>query len=233
MPWNDVTIVRVVQETPVDRTFHLAPAPGGALLEGLPGQYLVLRDPTEEPARDWYFSLSGMPSKDGLLRFTVRARGEAVARIYDAPQGTAWVVKAPAGAFVVTAAEGEPVVLAAAGSGITPFRTFLEQRRTDGVQDPVWLFHCARGPQELLFGAELAAWAAEEPALNYRPRITGDDVAWDGPRGRLDTDALRPALADPAKVKFYACGPGPFVEAALDAAAALGVPEDRRLREAW
>ncbi len=233
MPWNDVTIVRVVQETPLDRTFHLALAEGAAF-EGTPGQYVVLRDPAESPERDWYFSLSGVPDPDGRVRITVRGRGDAVQRIYDAPVGTRWRLQPPAGSFHIEGPAEESVVLLAAGSGVTPFRAFVEQRLTEDGTDPVWLFHCAKHGEELLFRAEFQAWSDAADAFTYVPSVTGtDDPAWAGRRGRLDAAALDPALPAPERARVYACGPGPFVEAALETAAALGVPEERRLREAW
>ena len=232
MPWNDVTIERVVQETPLDRTFHLR-LTANATFEGVPGQYVVLRDPTEEPERDWYFSLSGLPDGEGRLRITVRGRGDPVRRIYDAPVGTGWRVQPPAGDFRIEAPTGEPVVLAAAGSGVTPFRAFIEHRLAAGIEDPIWLFHSARVAEELLFHREFEAWARDADAFHYVPTVTGDDTAWAGPRGRVDAKALAPAIDAPDAVRVYACGPGPFVDAALDCAASLGVPEARRLRERW
>lgn len=232
MAWHDVTIERVVQETPLDRTFHLR-LETGEPFAATPGQYVVLRDPTEEPARDWYFSLSGMPGEDGQVRITVRGRGEPVRRIYDASPGARWSLQPPAGTFHVEGPPDETVVLLAAGSGVTPFRTFLEARRAAGRTEPVWLLHSARTGDELLFRAEFDAWARDLPHVHYRPTITGEDDAWTARRGRIDADLLRPAIGDPAAVRVYACGPGPFVEHALETAAALGVPEARRLRERW
>lgn len=232
MPWNDVTITRVVQETPLDRTFHLA-LTGEAAFTCTPGQYVIVRDPAEQPERDWYFSLSGMPAADGALRVTVRGRGDAVGRIYDAAVGTRWTVQQPAGDFHVEGPRGEAVVLAAAGSGVTPFRAFVEQRLQAECADPVWLFHSAKSAAELLFHEEFRAWAAAHEAFHYVPTVTGEDDTWTGRRGRLDSDALRPALGAPESARVYACGPGPFVDSALEVAAALGVPEARRLRERW
>lgn len=232
MPWNDVTIERVIQESPLDRTFHLRLGEG-ACYEATPGQYVVLRDPSEEPERDWYFSLSGVPGEDGTLRITVRGRGDPVKRIYDAPVGTRWRCQPPAGTFHIEGPQGDAVVLLAAGSGVTPFRAFVEHRLASGSTDPIWLFHSARHGDELLFREEFASWAAKADTFHYVPTVTGDDEAWSGRRGRVDADALGPAVPAPDAVRVYACGPAPFVDAALETAETLGVPEARRLREGW
>ena len=234
MTWTDVTVLDVQQETPCDRTFVLAPDPAATRRFTFePGQHLKLRDPTERPERDWYFSLSGAPRPDGLLRVTVRGRGEHVQRIYEAPVGTRWVAEPPAGTFHVRGAPGETLVLLAAGSGVTPFRAFLEQERARGRTTPVWLVQCARSAVELLFHDEFSAWATTWPALRYRPTLTGEDPAWEGPTGRIGADVLAPALAEPATARVYACGPQTFIDDVLGAAEALGVASERCVREGW
>jgi len=235
MTWVDVTIAQVVQETPLDRSFLLARADAEpAAFVFAPGQYVRLRDPQAREERDWYFSLSAAPHDDGTLRVTVRARGDAVQGIYDAPVGTRWRVSAPAGEFHVAGPRGERVVLAAAGSGITPFRAFVEHRIRQGNQDPVWLLHCARHVEELVFRGEFEAWAGEHEAFTYVPTVTGgEDADWKGRRGRVDASLLTTALAEPATARLYACGPAAFVEAVLALGTDLGVPPERLLREQW
>jgi ferredoxin-NADP reductase len=234
MTWTDVTILEVQQETPCDRTFLLDPAPDGrARFTFDPGQYLRLRDPTEHPERDWLFSLSGAPREDGRLRITVRGRGDHVQRIYEAPVGTHWVAEPPAGSFHVHAAAGDSLLLAAAGSGVTPFRAYLEAYRQAGLTHPVWLFQSTRAAEELLFGEELTAWSAATDTFTYVPTLTGRDESWTGLRGRFGPENLGQALGSPSSTRVYACGPFAFVDEILHVARLFGVPEDRCVREGW
>ena len=232
MTWVDVTIAEVVQETPVDRSFVLAvPAAHRADFRFAPGQYVQLRDPADAEARDWYFSLSAAPNEEGTLRVTIRGRGEPVQRIYAAQPGTRWHALEPAGSFRLEASAGERVVLAGAGSGVTPFRAFVEHRSMRGSEDAVWLLHSARAAEELLFRREFLAWSDAIDVFTYVPTVTTASDAWNGRRGRVDTDLLREALGDPQRARIYACGPPRFVSTVLAKAAALGVPEERCLDE--
>jgi ferredoxin-NADP reductase len=234
MAWRDVTILRVVQETPCDRTFVLAPeAPLAPPEAFVPGQYVRLRDPAVRSDRAWAFSLSGVPEADGALRVTVRGRGPAVRHLYEAAAGTRWEATPPEGDFRVQALPGEVLVLVGAGSGVTPFRACLELRRRAGAQAPAWLLQSSRRAGELLFREEFEIWAREDASLHYVPTVTGADGAWSGRRGRLDAEALAPALGAPERVRVHACGPAAFVEHVHAAARRLGVAEERCLRESW
>ncbi len=234
MTWVEATIAHVVQETPLDRSFVLAlPDAAHADFAFVPGQYVVVRDPNETPARDWYFSLSAAPNDQGTVRVTVRARGDAVQHIYGASEGATWLIQPPAGGFHVEASAGERVVLAAAGSGVTPYRAFVEHHAELGDDTPVWLLHCARTSAELLFHAEFAAWSDERSVFTYVPTVTAEEAGWTGRRGRIDAALVAEAVGDAAVARLYACGPGPFVEAVHERGARAGLTPERLVREAW
>lgn len=224
MTWADVTIDEVVQETPLDRSFVLrVPSEHRAAFAFTPGQYVRLRDPVDAEARDWYFSLSAAPNEAGTLRVTVRGRGEAVQGIYAARPGATWRLAPPAGDFGFDAQPSERIVLAGAGSGVTPFRAFLEQQAADGPARDIWLLQSARRGAELLFQREFAAWSDAWDTLTYRPTVTGALSTWDGRRGRIDEALLREALGDGAEVRLFACGPDAFVDGVFAQAVALGI----------
>ena len=233
MTWVDVTIDEVVQETPLDRSFVLrVPREHRAAFAFTPGQYLRLRDPRDADAREWYFSLSGAPNDDGTLRVTVRGRGDAVQGIYAGRVGSTWQSVPPAGDFEFDTDPHERIVLAGAGSGVTPFRALLEQQANTGSQRSIWLLHSARSADELLFHADFETWSAAGAAFTYRPTITGEDAAWTGRKGRIDAVLLQEALGEgAAAVRLFACGPGPFVDAVFAQAAALGLAPERCCRQ--
>ena len=124
-------------------------------------------------------------------------------------------------------------MLAGAGSGVTPYRAFVEQRVRAGDEDPVVLLQSARTPEDLLFLEEFRAWSDAAKAFTHVPTVTSDAGDWSGRRGRIDADLLREAVGDPETVHVFACGPGDFVDTVLDLAADLGVPPARRLRERY
>ena len=224
MTWVDVTIAEVVQETEVDRSFVLAvPPEHRTALRFAPGQYVRLRDPRDATRRDWYFSLSGAPNEEGTLRITVRGTGAYVQPVYGARRGMIWRAAPPAGAFLITAPETGRVVLVAAGSGVTPFRAFLEhQAATDG-DTPICLLQSARSAGELVFLEEFRAWSATRASFLYVPTVTGPDGGWGGRMGRIDARLLAEAVDAPDAARLFACGPRGFVDDMLELATGLGL----------
>jgi len=99
----------------------------------------------------------------------------------------------------------------------------------------VRLLQSARQAEESIFRAEFAECADACAWFDYLPTVTraAQDDPWTGRRGRIDDDALRAAVPRPEATRFYACGPGAFVRAQLEAATALGIPKERTHKEQW
>lgn len=224
-------------ETPVDRTFSFrVPAGGAEAFRSLPGQFLTISDPDDEvrPPRRRAYSLSSAPADVGILEVTVRDLGEFGMRFFAFEPGKVLEVLPPRGKFTL-AEGGDDVLLLAAGSGVTPFRSFARQWAATGASRRLTLATSAKVAEELVFDREFRALAGAKPSFRYVPIATREPIgrAFEGRRARIDEDLLRSLVRDPAATWVYACGPAPFVTAMLDLAAALGVPEARRKKEAW
>lgn len=225
MSWHSLTVTRVLQEGPRDRSFELEPATSEAQhFRFEPGQYLVLRDPKDAQPADMYYALSGGPEADGRLRITVRRAGPGSLRMYEQPVGAVLHARAPQGDARIDSPPGSTLLLLAAGAGAAPHRASLLHRVESGRQDPVWLFLCAAAPDELLFHDEFSRLARQCPWLQLRPIVTRPTPAWTGPVGRLGAAQLAPALTRPATTHVHACGPRGFVQAMFALAQGAGVP---------
>lgn len=229
-------VARVTQETPQDRTLLLEPPPEARerMQRFVPGQFLVLHDTLDGAPIARAYSLSSAP--DAPLEITVRDMGTYGHHLYGLPVGARLHASPPRGHFTLEAQVQGPLLLAAGGAGLTPFRSFVRALAARGHRLPVAVLHSVRTPAELLFRAEFEALARAHPWLAYRPTVTrpqpGD--GWSGPTGRLDAQRLAEALpAGPPPSLLYACGPTAFVDAALAAAAAVGLPANRLRRERW
>jgi len=95
------------------------------------------------------------------------------------PQGvaTSWLARLPlgalvplflrpAGAFAPPADPAVPVIMVGPGTGVAPFRGFLQRRRAQraagGALGPSWLFFgCRNAEEDFLYRAELEEYAAE------------------------------------------------------------------------
>ncbi len=235
MEWRDSQIVRVVDETPLDRTLFLeVPAGCDHWLDFRPGQFVVMSDPeAATPVRRAY-SLSSAPREHAHLCITVRRMGGFGCVLHGFGPGKGIRLEPPQGRFVL-AEDDAPLLLCAGGSGITPFRSFVVHLARQGRRAPVGLLQSAQQPEELLFHPLFEALTREAPWLAYEPTVTraAPEHPWPGRRGRIDADRIRARLGDPAATWFYACGPGAFVREMLELAAALGVPRERCRKEQW
>ncbi len=68
-----------------------------------------------------------------------------------------------------------PLVLFAGGTGIAPFRGFIQQRREQPNAGPIWLFYATRTRDDLPFERELAA-AVAQGALTLQVAFSQADV---------------------------------------------------------
>src|SRR5688572_23362576 len=161
------------------------------------------------------YSPSGAPRADGCIEITVKEiDGGKVSRhlCHDATPGDVLEIGPAFGTMTLPDADS-PVLLLAAGSGITPlasmFRTLAAQPRRASAT----LLYWARSRDELCFADELRALAARDDGLEVRFLFTRDRaVAADEAEGRIVEAQLAPWLSSGTQV--FACGPGDFVERA-------------------
>ncbi|WMJ69458.1 ferredoxin reductase [Stenotrophomonas sp. 24(2023)] len=106
-----------------------------------------------------------------------------------------------------------PVLLLAAGSGITPMRSLLREACQRPLAAPVDLFYWERTTAAQQFGDELRALAAGQPNLRVHLLATREGEV---PSPRIDTHPLEVAGDDTplAQRHVLACGPDGFVAAA-------------------
>lgn len=160
-----------------------------------------------------------------------------------ARQGGAWtrpislrIVSAPK--FHLPDDASRPIVMLASGSGIAPFRGFMQQRARDSSMGQNWLFHGVREPSHLMYRDEIERWigdgrlqyyaafSAADAALRFDP-LTGTLVTRPGSRRRLNVliedDTFAPTLWDLIRAEedggqgasVYICGRAEFAASML------------------
>ncbi|MFR9794836.1 globin domain-containing protein [Streptomyces sp. MS06] len=213
--WRRWEVVERVAETADVATFRLRPADGGPVPGFRAGQYVSVRVPLADGARQIrQYSLSGAPGA-GLRQISVkRVRGEAAAPDGEVSnhlhahlrRGDALELSAPYGDLVLGDAPGTPLLLASAGIGVTPVAAMLARLAEDGHRGPVTVVHGDRSPAEHALRAEQEAYAGKlaDAAVHL----------WyeqDAPAG------ARTGYVDLAEVpvapgtRAYLCGPLPFM----------------------
>jgi ferredoxin-NADP reductase len=236
MKTYSVPVLEVVQETPRDRTLALeVPEDARELFRFHPGQFLTVRDPAWHSGVKRAYSLTGSPTERGVLRLTIRDDGKMGRHLYERTPGARIETTLPQGKFLLDVPADRPLVLAAGGAGVGPFRGFLRALRESDGGASVTLLASARTAEETLFRVELERLASERPWFTYLPTLTREPAgtAWTGRRGRVDALLFRSTVHDPAHTIVYTCGPTVFVEAIVRFAHAAGLPDAHVRREKW
>jgi ferredoxin-NADP reductase len=197
--------------------------PGRGWKGHTPGQYVRIGVDVNG-VRQWraYSVTSDRTRTDGCFSITVKAiPGGKVSNhlVHRTKPGTVIQLDQAAGEFVLPAQRPDKALFITAGSGITPVMGIL--RNHPELTDVV-LLHSAPTADDVVFGAELRALAADG-----RIRLVEQhtDV-----HGMLDVAAIADLVPDLAERSTWACGPVGMLEALEEHWAATGL-DDRLFTE--
>lgn len=227
-------------------SWYLQTADGRSPGEFLPGQYVSVAVPLAPGHRQLrQYSLSDRP---GAPHWRLTIKRAPASDAAPAGQVSNWLhqhvqvgdmlsVSAAFGDFAPQLAGQAPLVLMAAGVGVTPMMSVLAELAASGSQRPVhWLYACRDGAHHVLRQAADAALAQLPHAVRqvcYQQPQASDRLGADYQHGGLLDLAQAPLPADPALGDYYLCGPAAFMRAQWQALLALGVPATRIHREVF
>ena len=205
-------VIDIIDETPDTKSFVLAPNrhwPGHRA-----GQFVPIEVEIDGVrVRRCYSISSGASGPGDRITITVKRvpGGRVSSWLHDHLRaGDLIGLGQPDGEFVV---RGEaPLLLVAAGSGITPIIAILRDLEAcDALRDVV-LVHSARADGDAIFGRELATLAKQQPGLRLVAHRSGIS-------GRIDAAALRASVPDLAGREVFVCGPPGLVDIVTHAGA--------------
>ncbi|MFT0183226.1 pyridoxamine 5'-phosphate oxidase family protein [Pseudomonas benzopyrenica] len=236
--WRPLRIARIVQESTTIRSFHLEPVDAAGLLSYQAGQFLPIRV-TPRPGQPYLvrtYTLTSLPA-DGRYRISVKRDGLVSQLLHDQwREGDLIEARMPAGDFTLAPADTRPLVLLAAGIGITPLLAMLRQLVHEGRRT-VTLFYGARTRAERAFDRELAELLAQAPESIRMIRVLSDPsdalpgVDYDA-AGRIEMALLERQLPF-GDYDFYLCGPAAFTQGLYDGLRGHGIEDDRIHAEAF
>lgn len=197
-------IRNVAKETPDTFTLKLAPESGSNGGKFQPGQFSML----------WVFgvgelpiSISGDPSEEDQLVYTVRSVGQATNALVTRAVGAGVGVRGPFGTgWPIAAARGRDVIIVAGGIGLAPLRPViyevLNHRKDYGR---LVVLYGARSPRDLLYRKELAAWSRQRET---QVLVTVDygGMSWHGHVGVVTT-LFKYARLKASRSLAMVCGP--------------------------
>jgi ferredoxin-NADP reductase len=199
-------VIDLRRESPRATTVVLAP--NGRWRGFEPGQFVPVTFEVNGVRTTRCYSLSEAPER-GRLQITVarHPQGKVSRHVHDSLALGAVVTLGEAAGELVLPREPGPVLLIAAGSGVTPMRAHVRALAKRHALADVILVQDARTDEDLLFAREFRALAEVEPGFTYVPHTT----AGDDPARRIDGDRLATLVPDFAARTALACGPGGLV----------------------
>ena len=196
-------VVRVVDEAEGVRSLWLKPNRRYGGFQ--PGQHALLELDVNGARHGRCFSFSSAPRADGLVRLTIKRKpnGPVSAAAHALRPGQVVRLGPAQGAFAAPTADA-PLLMLAAGSGMTPMMSMIEAMADAGSQRDVVLLQSASLPGDLLFAWRLDELAARLPRLRRIAHVSGD-------RGRLDGAGIAALVPDWATRETLLCGPDGFM----------------------
>lgn len=219
----------------------LAPEDGGPLPAFHAGQHVMLALPDRTVTRA--YSLTGAGDRPDRLSLAVQRRVASKVSAEHMPDhvhalgvGDTVLLEPPSGLFTLPLDSPRPLVLVAAGIGITPFLSQLETlaARSHVVSMPkILLLHGCRHGGQHPFADRLAALAEALPGLAVETFYSAprpEDLSRHR-RGRIDLDRVLPLLA--GRPLAYLCGSPGFVADTTEGLVARGMPRFDIFAEAF
>ncbi|PRW65124.1 globin domain-containing protein [Actinopolyspora mortivallis] len=223
--WREYRVDARHPETPEVVTLLLRPVDGGPVPEWRAGQYVSVRVPLPDGARQIrQYSLTGDPRAEELRITVKRVRGEPDGEVSNhlhdhVREGDVLGLSAPFGDVVLEEGSG-PVLLASAGIGCTPVIAMLRHLVATGSVRPVIAVHGDHGPSTHAFRAEFERLVAELDNAEAHVWYENPEGPW--PEQRTGTPDLT-GLRIPPGTEAYLCGPLAFLRRAHRQLVSAGV----------
>lgn len=203
----------------------------------VPGQHLQLVLEINGRAVSRTFSISSSLQEyqqQGLIRLTIQQQrqGRLTPNLSQYLQGSAGAGSARSPSLHIGAASGDfvlqhqqqPILLLAAGSGITPIHAILVS--ITRLTQPLLLIYSYRGAGELLFADSWTLLQQRFPLLQVQLIDTSC-------RERLQSAEVSAWLTDKPDSQIFLCGPSAFSQHWLQQFALLNVPQSQIRQESF
>lgn len=235
--WQSATITDVIPETPDTVTLRVRRSGDDVFL---PGQHFHIEVPVgaEFPAVETYSAASSPWPDPQVVDFTIKEMpGGRVSPILvrKAPVGAIVRVEGPFGYFTWTEADGGPLALVGAGSGIVPLMAMVRYAAAKNLEVPIRLLYSSRDRLQAIYYHELAQLTERHQWLEVLHTFTARSS---DPAGRyhrrIDTEMIADTFADMAgRCLAYLCGPFAMVRAAEAGLTEAGVQPGHLFSEEW
>ena len=229
-------VVRKERESTIIASLYLAAADGAPLSTFKPGQYITVRTTGPDGTTTMRnYSLSDMPKKE-WFRISVKREAPPLS---DTPAGyvsnllhdqievgDTIEIGPPCGEFFLDLGNrhDRPLVLLAAGVGITPIMSILLSALDSMPGRPIVLVHAALNEDVQAFRTTLEALAARHPALQVYHRYSDTGSRSGNASTGLVTSDYLEGLLPGRDADYFFCGPQVFMVSIYHDLLKWGIP---------
>ncbi len=180
-------------------------AVGPERFEARPGQFVSFTAEVAGRRVTRPYSLAGIPRANRFELCLNRVKeGRFSPWLFALEPGGAVSMQGPLGYFTPRQPFRDSV-LVATGTGIAPFRAFLQAPEVIESGAAITLLFGARYEESLLYRAEFEALERRRPGFRYLPTLTRPPEGWQGRAGRVQAH-LDEALGGRTDLHVYICG---------------------------
>jgi CDP-4-dehydro-6-deoxyglucose reductase len=175
-------------------------------LEFVPGQFTSFTDVIQGKKITRAYSLASAPSGTNRFELCLNRveQGHLSPRLFEMQPGDRMEMREPLGMFVLRQPPRDSVFIAT-GTGIAPFRSFLQAHLNESSPAFTLLFG-VRYESHLLYREEFEEMARRYPQFRFWPTLTRPDQGWTGRTGRVQTHLAEAAGETRGDLDFYLCG---------------------------
>lgn len=231
----DLVVLEVIEETHDTKTIRLDNK-RARLPHHAAGRHLKVRVRNTEGEVWKSFTISSPPTRCESLDLTVKLNPAGIVSpaIHALKPGDSIHVKGPSGGFFFDPdRHREPIVLAVAGSGVTPAMCIVRTIHDLQLDIPVTMLYGARSRRDLIFGRELDRVRIRMPNLRLVVTLTQPDALWTGGIGRIDHELLARHVDPLESSRYFLCGPGEMTRELVAYLEERSVPRDRMHTETF
>lgn len=225
------TLVESREIAPEVRHF-LFEVPELPALDFTPGQWVSICEVVREKRTTRAYSLASAPHGNRFELCLNRVKeGLFSPWLFKLSPGESVSIKGPLGSFVPRKPFVESVLIAT-GTGIAPFRSFLQAPTVLDSQLPVTLLLGARYEESLLYREEFEDLERTRPGFRFLPTITRPSPDWSCRTGRVQAH-LDEVLGARTDLDVYVCGLRAMVDEVRSLLATRGFEKSRIIFEKY
>ncbi len=209
-------IEEIIWESVNVYTLVLIPEQVEDAFDFIAGQWVYLH-PLNEDGSSWgkaAFSIASAPaSQPGRIELCIEIKGELTRRASKLGVGHVVGLQGPFGVFTVRSTDEAPFLFLAAGIGITPLRSMIEQLLAQGSEQPIHLLYSSREIESFVYWERFEMLRQRYPSFHPTCTLTGSVPAvWKDEHGRINGAMLDRWLPAVSHATFFMCGPEAFMQ---------------------